>query len=176
VRVWDVRGIDPPLVLKGHSDTVHAAVFAPSGRYLVTGGDDRSLRVWHMKERRLVRTVPCLSGCTALAFSPDGTTLASAGGRGEVVFWETATWSQRARAKGSDALVRDLRFSPDGLTLAVAGDDARIRLWETTTAQELIVLDGHATRVNALAFAPDGLTLASGSHDGAVKLWRAGRP
>ena len=72
----------------------------------------------------------------AVAFSPDGKTLASAGGSpsnprkpGELRLWDAATGEARATLKGHEDTVNAVAFSPDGKTLASAGDDWTVRLW-----------------------------------------------
>ena len=107
----------------------------------------------------------------ALAYSPDGETLAS-GGRGpDVKLWDVASGSLLASLAGHSAPVASLAFSPDGETLASGALDGTVKLWDVTTGRELAGLAGHRLDVRGLAFSPDGETLASGALDGTVKLW-----
>jgi WD40 repeat protein len=112
----------------------------------------------------------------ALAFSPDGSLMASGDEGGNVTIWDTATRSRQWSFKGSDAEVWGLAFAPDGRTLAAACGEAKVRLWDPITGQMMLTLEGHAQRVNAVAFAPDGRSLASADHAGEVRIWRAGPP
>ncbi|MFP5205185.1 MAG: WD40 repeat domain-containing serine/threonine protein kinase [Acidobacteriota bacterium] len=104
----------------------------------------------------------------ALAFSPDGLSLASAIRQDTVQFWNVAD----GRPLGAiPAAVSCLAYSPDGHTLATGMADYSINLWDTSRSVVLGTLVGHTGRVAALAFSPDGHTLASASWDGTVRLW-----
>ncbi len=55
--VWDLEAtdpVDPVLELAGHQETIHAVAFDPSGSYLVSGGDDMTVRVWDVLSGRLL--------------------------------------------------------------------------------------------------------------------------
>src|SRR5439155_15185037 len=106
----------------------------------------------------------------AVAFSPDGTRIVTAG-------YGATVWHARTGAAGasleSDAQVRDVAFSPDGRRLATAGEDGTVRIWNARSGAQLLVLTGHDWRVWAVAFSPDGARLASVGHDGRIRVWDA---
>ncbi len=108
---------------------------------------------------------------TAVAFTPDGKTLVSAGADGLAKIWDVANGSVRADLAGHQHDVLCLAISPDGKTVATGGEDMTIRLWATSDGASLGVLSGHSGGVAALAFARDGKMLASGSLDATVRLW-----
>jgi WD40 repeat protein len=176
VRLWDAVEGQEPRILRGHIGSILDLAFDRNGTHLVAAGNDPTLQVWDLVRGGEPFMLPGLWSNTTLAFSRDGSLLASGDDRGNVAVWETDTWTRRTCIKGSDAPIRGLSFSPDGRTLAAACDDAKIRIWDPVTGQLTLVLDGHLQRVNDVVFSPDGATLASGSHDGAVKLWHAERP
>jgi WD40 repeat protein len=135
---------------------------------------DKAARCRQMLERSS-RELAVLSGHThgvsAIAFSPDGATLASGSFDNTVRLWDVATGREQAVLSGHTSSVYDIAFSPDGATLASGSYDKTVRLWDVATGRERAVLSGHTHGVSAIAFSPDGATLASGSHDNTVRLW-----
>ncbi len=116
----------------------------------------------------------------AVAVSPDGRRLASAGQDNTVRMWDADTGQPIGKPlTGHTEEVSGVAFSPDGHRLASASDDKTVRLWDADTCQPIGgPLIGHTDQVHSVAFSPDGHRLASASGDGTVRLWDAdtGRP
>jgi WD40 repeat protein len=139
-----------------------ATTLSADGRLLASVA--RSVRVVDLidpatgKETR--RLVGHRNRVGALAFSPDGSTLASGGDEGLIRLWDVATGQEKRPAGGHRAYVSSVSFLADGHTLVSASWDGSVRLWDAARGRELRRWD-YPSVVAEVAFSPDGLNLAS---------------
>ena len=107
----------------------------------------------------------------SVAFSPDGSTLASGSLDSIARLWDVSTGTVLHTLTDHTDWVNSVAFSPDGSTLASGSRDGTVLLWDVATGAVLHTLTGHTSSVHSVAFSPDGGTLASSSYDRTVRLW-----
>ncbi len=171
LKEWASR-ISELRVLEGHNDQVWSVCFSPDGRFLATGSDDMTVRLWKVATGRRHQLLEGHNKAVqSVCFSPDGQFLASGSDDKTIGLWEVATGRQFRVLEGHRDKVWSVCFSPDGRSLASGLDDKTIRLWEVRTGRQLRVLEGHKWPVYSVCFSPDGRFLATGSNDMTVRLW-----
>nr|HET6904249.1 protein kinase [Ktedonobacteraceae bacterium] len=110
------------------------------------------------------------NGVYAVAWSPDGSRIASAGYDGTLQIWKAATGTTIATYRGS-AFLFGLSWSPDSKYIAVGSSNAVVLVVNADNGSVLNTYSGHSNWVKDVAWSSDGKYIASGSDDEMVLLW-----
>ncbi|KAK9206990.1 hypothetical protein WN943_017273 [Citrus x changshan-huyou] len=125
--------------LRGHRDAVYCAIFDRSGRFVITGSDDRLVKIWSME------TAFCLASCrghegdiTDLAVSSNNTLVASASNDFVIRVWRLPDGLPISVLRGHTGAVTAIAFSPRPSAiyqLLSSSDDGTCRIWDARYSQ-----------------------------------------
>ena len=179
------QGAQPRLLIDpgGHTDKIRDVMFTHDGRYLVSAGYDKVVRVWDIQKGETERTIRGEIGdgpvgvIYAAALSKDDRYLAVGGWlppapqANPIRLHDFSSGKVVALLEGHQSDVLDLAFSPDGRRLASAGADNTVIIWDIKQRTAIHRLQGHKESVLAVAFSADGKRLVSGSKDRTLRIW-----
>ena len=183
IRIWNLAQGREVATFRGRPPFA----FTPDGKLFAWVGDGRQLLVSEWTGGGDPTTVKGAVGVSALAFSPDGKTVAT-GHRedGSVRLWEVGTWKQQGLLKGHSHGVEGLAYTSDGKNLATSakeGDEEKkghhdhsggtykVLLREIATGEVLYEMEGKRLRVFTEGFSADGKSMTAVSPERVIRLW-----
>ncbi|MBD2452007.1 WD40 repeat domain-containing protein [Nostoc sp. FACHB-152] len=127
---WKLK-ITTPRLLKGHSGKVNTLAISTDGKTLVSGGEDKTIKVWNLQTGELKRTFLGHTGkVNAVAISADSQIIASASNDKTVKIWDLNKGCLLRTLEGHTKVVRTVAISPDGQTIVSGSWDKTIKVWK----------------------------------------------
>lgn len=187
IRLWDVQSGKELRCFIDQEGGISSLVFSADGRLMASGGGDTrvgTICVWETASGKKLKTITVgdpkaehvsyfLKRVNGVAFSPEGTLLASVSGGFDPMLrlWNVATGDLLLAVKTENDCLQSVAFSRDGQMIASVGDRGNVELWEVATGRRRRVWAAHPGLCNTLAFAPDGRRLATGGCDTTIVIW-----
>lgn len=167
--------VAPPLK---HEERVTTATFSPDGRWLATGSQDATARIWDVAtgapRLSTIDQKPIVlfhaSYVSALAYSPDGTRIVTAGGDNTGRIWDPVTGVMVTQPLYHQGSLTDVAFSPDGKRVVTGSHDRSARVWYAQTGAPLTPPLEHRGAVLKVRFTADGRSVIS-HRLGARRTW-----
>lgn len=178
VALWETSSETTPLkILEGHENAVQALASDPSGIWLVSGGADKSVRLWNLETRDLKRTFRTSSDfITALAVSNDAGLIASGSLDGSVRLLATGSGRTLRTFNAHKSKVTSITFSGNGEYLATAAEDGSVRVRGLKNTHSFWTLNSLEKGARTLAFDAESRHLVTGGPDGVVMIWAMPEP
>ena len=172
--VWEWQSESYVLKQQGHSATVSSLSYSPDSQYVVTGGDDGRVKLWHGLHGFCFKTFAHHTApVTAVLFSSNGNVVFSASLDGTVHAYDLVRYRLfRTFTTPTPAQFSCLALDPLGeLLMAGTADPFDVFVFAVQTGRLLDVLSGHEGPISGLAFSPQLSLLLSSSWDRSVRLW-----
>ncbi|KAF9542708.1 WD40 repeat-like protein [Agrocybe pediades] len=188
IHIWNIHARAMTDVLAGRNGHISALAFSHDGKKLISGSSNHTIRIWDIATGNGHTSTICslalsssgtklLSGsedqCVCLcdiappcqiAWSPDGTRIASGQYGGTVAVWSAQN--------GEASSISSIAFSPDSSRITAGTMDGAVVSWDLRTGEMVeTLLQGHSDAVLSIAYSPDGSIIASASSDCTIIIW-----
>jgi WD40 repeat protein len=187
-------------IIEAHSALINSLDIGPQGLLLVSGSDDKTIKLWNVQTGQLLHRFTGHQGeVGTVAISPDGRRLVSGSSDRTIMAWnmeqkslcETFYSHAGSPYSHNQGGINTVAFSPDGKIISSGGGDRTIKIWNPRNGQllyqvsehlETVLCVNYANRyhnifssiVKSLHYEYRPLIFASGAADGLIKIWRFG--
>ncbi|PSB43226.1 hypothetical protein C7B80_24915 [Cyanosarcina cf. burmensis CCALA 770] len=167
--------------LIGHSEWIRAIAFSPDGKYLISGSNDRTVRLWDLQTGQLIRL---LKGhkerVKYLRVSEDGNLIISGSADSTLKIWEIETGNCIRTIKTSQnpqTVLNAIAINASQHTIATGSTSVQgtVKLWNWQTGEMIDAVRAASSGIRSLAMSQDGKILVSGSGGGTIKIWHLDR-
>lgn len=167
------RSIQPSLQCElKHPGIIHVATFNHGAQYILTGGQDRTIRLWNAKTGNLIKDY---NGhgyeILGIAVSPNNSFLGSVGGDRSVFYWDVTTGTILRRFSGHVGVVNTCSFNFDGNLLLSGSFDASVRVWDIKSQQRHPIQIFQDAKDSITSILVSGSEFITASVDGYVRSY-----
>ncbi|MBI5960258.1 MAG: WD40 repeat domain-containing protein [Chloroflexi bacterium] len=161
-RLWDIETQQEIRNYYNNGEIGWKVAFAPDGQTIATATGAGLIRIWELDspDAPLLTFNPHSTYVQGMAFSPDGTVLASSGADTRVHFWDVITGAEVRPPLVHSTATRWVLFSPDGQRVFSCSEDGLVWVWEVNPHFAFPEFNSPIAHQHADAFSPDGTLLA----------------
>jgi WD40 repeat protein len=163
------------LELLGHTKVVASLSWNHDGSKILSGSDDRTIKIWDAMTGELLNTLEGHSrGVTAISWNHDSSKIVSGSKDRTIKIWDVITCDLILTLKDGENAVNSVSWNHHGSNIAsTAWKDTNIRIWDAVTGELLRILSDHAGDISSVSWNHDDTQLLSGSYDQTVKIWNS---
>ena len=173
VHLWTNTVKGKYRLLKCHPSPVRSVDFSNTGKYLLTGANDKTIKIFDLYPK--IKFISSFKGHSnwvrCSRFSPDNRLIGSCGDDNAVIIFDVEQKSVKYKFLDHLSKVNSCRFSPDGTIIASAGDDGKIKLFDIRIGRLIQHYDAHNDKINCISYHQSGNYIISGSDDSTIKIW-----
>ena len=183
-QVWNAFGGGDLFTYQNHTDVVNSLSWSPDGRHVASASKDQTVHIWDATAgARWLRAIAQFTGfrysafeghtaeVNAVAWSPDGKYIASAGDDDRILVWEAMSKNILTSFQAHTDIVQFVAWSPDGKNIASASIDHTVRIWNARSKEVKFSYRNTAYIVHSLCWSPDGRHIALAGSDHTVQIW-----
>jgi WD40 repeat protein len=168
----ETTNLFPILVDQGHEDIVRTVVSSRDGRFMVSGSDDKTVKLWDFETGHLINTMKGHDRAVlSVSISPDNRRIVSGSSDGEVKLWDLESGSLIATLKKHKDRVNSVFISPVTQRILSGSSDRTVKLWDLESGHLIKTMEGHKRAVLLVFVCPDNQRFISVSSDYTVKFW-----
>jgi FOG: WD40 repeat len=188
LRIWEAAS-GKTLAVQRDQERIFSVAWSPDGTQLASANFAQRVELWNVATPQLDcyrETGPAIQlghvlsyrqhhgPVYAVAWSPTGSEIVSAGQKAQAHVWDSTTGKDRLVYRQHQQAIKTLAWSPAGSAIATAGNDASVHVWSAQTGQRTSMLTGSSNAwIRALAWSPDGSSIAAASAH-TITIWTSG--
>ena len=173
ILIFNNLGATPTIAdtIKTGTSYAFSADFAPTNDRIAVGASSGKMNLYDLPGGALFKSVAAHSGYVySVAYSPDGTMLASGGADNKAKIWN-ANGTLKFTLTGHTTDVLSVKFTKDNAFLVTGGFEGKVKIWNTTDGTLVRTIDAHLGEVKQVDVSPDGSMIVSASTDQTCKIW-----
>ncbi|MDZ8067685.1 MAG: WD40 repeat domain-containing protein [Nostoc sp. DedQUE08] len=156
-----IPSLDPPgrtllRTLTGHSSSVDAITVTSNGKYIISGSNDKTLKVWDLE---IGKEISSFTGHTdkinTIVVTPDDKLLISGSNDKTIKIWDLETGTELYTLIGHTDSVQAVALTPNGKQVISSSIDNTLKVWNLKTGQEIFSITGNGNQVNTVTVTPD---------------------
>lgn len=150
------------IIRQGHTAGINMVQYSPTGKYVYSASDDKSIKMWDVQTGIDVGTFNAHEApVNSIHLSDDGKLLVSADRAGSVILWDAITGDIKTKINAHTGSANTAKLSKDGSKIISGGDDEILKIW-TASGDSIKTISGFSAPIMNLAISPSGDRIVTG--------------